>query len=435
MRTSFTLSNVFSKQCLCIALVSAMAGAANRLRRRMLPCQPPRPLARKTDCGEPGDKVCLAAACPLTADAYAVTEGTVPPLLDPNDVYAADRANQLSPVVQNFPSRVYVPNSDSHTVDVIDAQTYQIIDHFAVDRQPQHVVPSWDLKTLWIANDKGNTLTPIDPATGVHGKPLPVTDPYNLYFTPDGRYAIAVCERLRRLDFRNAHTMKLVHSLPVPGKGVDHIDFSKDGRYLIASDEFSGDMVKVDVQQQKVLGSVNLRTGDPFRPHVPMMDMRAPGMRLRVHNMPQDVKLSPDGKVFYVADMMADGVWLMDGDKLKIIGFVATGGGAHGLYASRDSKSLYVSNRHEGSVSVLSFATRKPIAKWKIPKGGSPDMGGVSADGKTLWLSGRYNGEVYAFNTANGALRARIKVGRGPHGLCVYPQPGRYSLGHTGVFR
>lgn len=361
--------------------------------------------------------------------------GSVPPLLDPNDVYAADRANLLSPVVRDFPSRVYVPNSDGDTVDVIDAQSYEIIDHFAVGRQPQHVVPSWDMKTLWIANDRGNTLTPIDPATGIHGASVPVDDPYNLYFTPDGRYAIAVCERLHRLDFRDAHTMRLVHSLNVPGKGVDHMDFSKDGAYLIASDEFSGDMVKVDVQKQKVIGTVNLRTGDVFRAHVPAMDMRAPGMRLRVHNMPQDVKLSPDGSVFYVADMMADGLWIMDGDSLKIIGYVATGGGAHGLYASRDSKSLYVSNRHEGTVSVVSFATRKPVAKWRIPHGGSPDMGGVSADGKTLWLSGRYNREVYAFNTDTGQLRARIKVGKGPHGLCVYPQPGRYSLGHTGVFR
>ena len=62
-------------------------------------------------------------------------------------------------------------------------------------------------------------------------------------------------------------------------------------------------------------------------------------------------------------------------------------------------------------------------------------MGGVSADGKTLWLSGRYNSEVYAIDTRDGKLLARIPVGKGPHGLCVYPQPGRYSLGHTGVFR
>lgn len=328
-------------------------------------------------------------------------------------MYAADRPNRLSPVVRGFPTRVYVPNSSSNTVDVINPATYKIVDHFAVGRLPQHVVPSWDLKTLWVANDRSNSLTPINPKSGKHGKAVPVDDPYNMYFTPDGRYAIIVCERLRRLDFRSAHTMKLVHSLSVPGKGVDHIDFSKDGGYLLASCEFSGDVVKVDVKRQKVLGRLKLKVG----------------------SMPQDVKLAPDGRVFYVADMMANGVWMVDGDRLRTLGFVATGRGAHGLYASRDSKVLYVSNRHEGTITVLSFATHKSVALWRLPHGGSPDMGGVSADGKTLWLSGRYNEEVYAIDTRTGRLRARIKVGRGPHGLCIYPQPGRYSLGHTGVFR
>ena len=96
---------------------------------------------------------------------------------------------------------------------------------------------------------------------------------------------------------------------------------------------------------------------------------------------------------------------------------------------------LYVSNRDEGTVSVISFAERKVVKKWIIPHGGSPDMGGVSADGKILWLSGRYDAEVYAIDTTDGHLVARIPVGKGPHGLCVYPQPGRYSLGHTGVLR
>ena len=363
---------------------------------------------------KPPQKNAKPANAAKSANAGSVPkEGTVPPLLDPKDVYAADRPGMLSPTVKNFPSRVYVPNSESNTVDVIDPKTYKIIDHFAVGKLPQHVTPSWDLKTLWVANDLGNSLTPIDPATGKHGKSVPVDDPYNLYFTPDGRFAIVICERLRRLDFRDAHTMKLVHSLSVPAKGVDHVDFSRDGSYLIASAEFSGTVIKVDVQKQKLLGTLKLKDG----------------------GMPQDVKLSPDGKVFYIADMMANGVYMVDGDSLKKIGFIPTGAGAHGLYASRNSKVLYVSNRHEGSVSVIDFATRKVAKKWKFSKGGSPDMGGVSADGKVLWLSGRYNSEVYAIDTDTGKLRAKIKVGNGPHGLCVYPQPGRYSLGHTGVFR
>jgi YVTN family beta-propeller protein len=319
----------------------------------------------------------------------------------------------LAPAVRRFPSRVYVPNSESNTVSVIDPRTYKVIDQFPVGSLPQHVTPSYDLKTLWVDNDEGNSLTPIDPATGKPGKPIPVTDPYNLYFTPDGRYAIVVAERLQRLDFRDPQTMRLHHALPVPCPGVDHMDFTADGRYLIASCEFGARLIKVDVEREKLVGSLSLKQGA----------------------MPQDVKLSPDGRVFYVADMMSGGVWVIDAHSFQRIGFIPTGAGAHGLYASRDSRDLYVSNRDEGSVSVISFAERKVVHKWWLPGGGSPDMGGVSADGRVLWLSGRYNAEVYAISTRTGKLLARIPVGSGPHGLCVYPQPGRYSLGHTGVFR
>ncbi len=337
----------------------------------------------------------------------------MPPVLDANDIYSADRPGMESPVVKDYPSRIYVPNTISNTVDVIDPATYKVINHFRVGKQPQHVTPSYDLKRLWVLNDLNDTETLIDPSSGKKERTIPVEDPYNMYYTPDGKYAIVVAERKQRLDFRDAQSMKLEHALSVPCRGVDHMDFSADGRYLVASCEFAGSMIKVDVEKQALIGELKLpRAG-----------------------MPQDVKLSPDGKVFYVADMDANGVYMIDGDAFKVLGFIPTGKGAHGLYASRDSRVLYVSNRGEGTISLIGFADRRVVEKWAIPGGGSPDMGGVSADGKVLWLSGRYNSVVYAIDTTNGKLLARIKVGRGPHGLCVYPQPGRYSLGHTGVFR
>ena len=160
--------------------------------------------------------------------------------------------------------------------------------------------------------------------------------------------------------------------------------------------------------------------------------------------MPQDIRASPDGKVFYVADMRADGVFVVDGARFVEVGFIKTGVGTHGLYPSRDGTKLYVANRGSnqvfagrggpGSVSVIEFATRTVVANWKIPGGGSPDMGNVSADGKTLWLSGRFDDVVYAIDTTSGAVK-KIPVGTEPHGLTVWPQPGRYSLGHTGNLR
>jgi YVTN family beta-propeller protein len=371
--------------------------------------------------GSPGERSSTVAQLegvpplrPLTGSPVRVPRaGRVPPPLNSHDVYAADRVGRLSPTTRGYPARIYVPNSGSNTVDVIDPRTYRVIDHFAVGRQPQHVTPSWDLRRLWVANDLGNSLTPIDPRTGRHGKPVPVADPYNLYFTPDGRYAIVVAEQLKRLDFRDAQTMRMHHSLRVPCPGVDHMDYTADGRFALVSCEFGGRMIVVDVARERVVRTIVLRPSA----------------------MPQDVKLSPDGRTFYVADMMSDGVWLIDAHRFRRLRLVHTGKGAHGLYASRDSKKLFVSNRGEGSISLISFRTRRPVRKWRLPGGGSPDMGGVSADGRVLWLAGRYNSEVYAIDTRSGRLIKRIKVGSGPHGLSVFPQPGRYSLGHTGVFR
>ncbi|HEX7627088.1 MAG TPA: hypothetical protein VF379_08510 [Gaiellaceae bacterium] len=338
----------------------------------------------------------------------------VPNLVNTHDVYAADRPGNLTGAARTALPRVYVPNSQSNTVDVIDPATYKVVDHFAVGGLPQHVVPAYDLKHLYVTNDTGNTLTEINPQTGKPGRTLPVDDPYNMYFTPDGRYAIVVAERNARLDFRNAHTFALVKSVSTPCRGVDHMDFTADGTKALVSCEFSGQLLELDVNGQRVVKTFGAGGG---------------------LGMPQDVKLSPDGRVFYVADMVSNGVWLVGAKSFRTVGFVHTGRGAHGLYPSRDSRFLYVSNRGEGSISVLSFKTRKVVKTWRLPGGGSPDMGGVSENGKVLWLSGRYSGVVYAISTTDGRLLAKIPVGSGPHGLSVWPQPGRYSLGHTGILR
>jgi YVTN family beta-propeller protein len=339
------------------------------------------------------------------------------------NVYAADRVGNFSPAVRHALPYVYVPNSDSGTVDVIDQRTFKVVEHFAVGALPQHVVPAWDLKTLYVTNDLGNTLTPINPDTGKPGPAITVDDPYNMYFTPDGRSAVVVAEALKRLDFRDPHTMALQSSLPVPQcGGINHADFSIDGRFVIFTCEFQGSLAKIDLVGRKVLGYLKLSRG----------------------GMPQDIRVSPDGTTFYVADMKADGVFVIDGESFKEVGFIQTGIGTHGLYPSRDGTKLYVANRGsnhirgkphgKGSVSVVDFATRAVVVTWPIPGGGSPDMGNVSADGKVLWLSGRYDNAVYAIDTTSGEVK-KIPVGREPHGLTVWPQPGRYSLGHTGNMR
>ena len=370
------------------------------------------------------------AAEAQTSSASVSTVATVPgmpPVIDPSNLYSEATAGKLNVIVTGDLPRVYVPNLQSNDVYVIDPMTMKVVDRFRVGVNPQHVVPSWDLRTLWVANNAENrtdgSLTPVDPKTGKPGRAIPVDDPYNMYFSPDGKSAIVVAEALKRLDFRDPQTMQLQYSLPTPQcGGINHADFSIDGRYAIFTCEFQGGLVKIDLVERKVLGYIRLSKG----------------------GMPQDIRISPDGKLFYVADMMADGVFVVDGAAFKEIDFINTGKGTHGLYPSRDGRKLYVTNRGsnkihgppggKGSVSVVDFATHKVDVTWPVPGGGSPDMGNVSADGKVLWLSGRYDDVVYAFDTTSGEV-TKIKVGKEPHGLAVWPQPGRYSLGHTGNMR
>jgi len=362
------------------------------------------------------------------AQAVVTTVPGMPPVVDPTNLYSETAAGRVSPSVAGDLARVYVPNRRSNDVYVIDPATFKVVDKFKVGINPQHIVPSWDMKTLWVTNNAEHrtdgTLTPIDPKTGKPGKAVDVDDPYNMYFTPNGDHAIVVAEAYKRLDFRDPHTMALTSSIATPKcGGINHADFSIDGRYAIFTCEFGGGLVKIDLVNRKVVDYLKLAKG----------------------KMPQDIRISPDGKVFYVADMRADGVFLIDGDRFREIGYIKTGVGAHGLYPSRDGKKLYVANRGSnkvfgprggpGSVTVIDFATRKVEATWPIPGGGSPDMGNVSADGKYLWLSGRFDDVVYAFDTTTGEVKAKVPVGLEPHGLTVWPQPGRYSLGHTGNMR
>ncbi len=362
----------------------------------------------------------------------------MPPVVDPSNIYSEAGADNINPATEGSLFRVYVPNEISGNVTVIDPATMEVIDTYPTGFIPQHVVPSYDMKKLYVLNNSGNSIVPIDPLTGKPDAAIPVDDPYNLYFTPDGSEGIVVAEAEQRFDFVDPNTFAVRSSLQTDCNGLNHLDYTIDGRFFIATCEFDGRMIKVDIAKREVVGSL-------------LIDISQSGKANPIKKIaqPQDVRLSNDGKVFYIADLITDGVYLVDPDTLAQVGFIRTGVAAHGLYPSRDGKSLYVVNRGtnaipapgsfkgkaKGSIAVLDFASRTVVDEWVVPGNGSPDMGNLTADGKQLWLGGRYDDEVYVFDTEKGELINRIKVGQNPHGLTVWPQPGRFSFGHTGNMR
>jgi YVTN family beta-propeller protein len=324
-------------------------------------------------------------------------------------VYHAIESHKLSPSVRRFPERVYVPNSGSNSVDVIDPRSFKIVRRYGVGALPHHITPSWNMRRLYVDNTTGDSLTVIDPSSGRPRGKVSVRDPYNLYFTPDGSKAIVVTERYGAVDFRDPQSWRLLKSVPIPAPGPDHLDFSADGRFLLITAEYSGRVFRVNTRKMAITGEVT------------------------VGGLPVDVKLSPDGSVFYVANQGLNGVSVIGSHRLHKLKFISTGWGAHGLCISRDARRLYVSNRLAGTISVISLSSRRVVRTWHV--GGSPDMMQVSPDGRRLWFSNRFHGSVGVVDTRTGRLLHTIAVGDQPHGLTYFPQPGRFSVGHNGVYR
>ncbi len=350
----------------------------------------------------------------------------MPPVVG-NDVYSQTRAGMLAPAVRHDPALLYVPDSAGSRVTVISQRTRKIVRVIPTGYLSQHVVPSYDLKTLYTNSSVANELVAIDPRTGRKTHSVPMPRPYNLYFTPDGKTAVVMIEEYDTIRFADPHTWRTIEDLKYPGcLGPNHADFSGNGRFFVVTCEFSGELLKIGTLNHRVEGAIRF---DP-QPTAPDADPVTMGK-----SIPQDVRLSPDGTTFYVADMGTNELRMISARTFKQVGVIGMPRMPHGIYPSRDGTRFYISDRGAGKVSVLDPKTDKIVDTWVIPGGGSPDMGGVSANGKMLWLSGRNDGVVYGFNTRKGKLVATIPVGGSPHGIAVWPQPGRYSLGHTGNMR
>ena len=347
---------------------------------------------------------------PAPSPSYAApAQAPVPSSPPPLNVYQSTLSGEVAPQLAGVPERVYVPNSDSNTVFVIDPATYRVVDRYVTGPIPHHVAPAPDLSRLYVDDEGGSTLTVIDIHTGRPAGTVPVAFPYNLSFTPDGRKAVDVVERLQRIDFYDLKTWKYLKSVPIPWAGADHLDFTADGRYLFISTEYTGMLARVDTETMELSGTVV------------------------VGGLPVDVRLSPDGRFLYVANQGRHGVSVVDPELMKEVAFIPTGQGAHGLQVSRDTTKLYVSNRLAGTISTIDFATQKVVATWRV--GGSPDMLQLNPAGTELWFTNRYNASVTVVDTGSGQVTHTIPVGPGAHGLTYFPNAGAISIGHNGVYR
>ena len=269
--------------------------------------------------------------------------------------------------------------------------------------------------------DADRSRRPANPAA-----PIPVDDPYNLYFTPDGRAAIVVAERHKRLDFRDPQTMALQQSIATPNcSGINHADFSIDGRYAIFTCEFrGGGLVKIDLVNRQVLGYLQAS---------------------RSGACPRTSASRPTARAFYVADMHADGVYVVDGDSFTQTDFIPTGDRhARALPEPRRQGTVCRQSRlaldarraaRQGQHRGRRLRDRQGRADLADPGRRQPRHGQCQRGRKAaLAVRAVRQRRLRHRHSETGAVKS-IPVGQEPHGLTVWPQPGRYSLGHTGNMR
>ena len=364
------------------------------------------------------DASATPSASPSSTATPAATDTPEPSPSEPavGGVYAGTVGGELDPAVADLPHRVYVPNELSNDVAVIDPVTMEVVGRFNVGLAPEHISPDWDFSKLYVNNMNGASLNVVDPTTQQSTGSMDVPFPYNLFFTPDGSKAIVVADYLgadmvadNGLHFYDRETWEPIKFLQIPYPGVNHLDFSADGSYLMVSTESAGYVVKVDTTTMEIVGTVE------------------------VGGSPLDVRLAPEGDIFYVANQGTNGVDLVNAETLERVGFIPTGLGAHAFGYSRDVSRLFVTNRLEGTISVIDTATRQLVDTWEV--GGSPDMVTVSPDGSQVWVSNRFHGTVEVIDPDTGEVVSVIETGGNPHGLTYWPQPGTISLGHNGNMR
>jgi YVTN family beta-propeller protein len=283
-----------------------------------------------------------------------------------------------------------VLNSDDDSVSVIDS--YKEISRTHIGRSPHHLIQTPDGHTLIIAMSGSNELVLIDRTTGVEKQRITASDPYQIGFSPDAKFFVAASLRLDRIDIYDGSTFQLLHRLPAATM-PSHIAFSRDSKTVFVTLQGTSGLISIDLASGKV-------------------NWTAP-----VGRQPAGIVTRPGGTLL-VGIMGSDHIVEVDPSNGSVIRRIQTGNGAHNFLASTDGKTLYVTNRVAGTISILNAETLAVTGTLQAP--GGPDDMALSPDGHELWVTGRWHAWVDVIELASGTLKTSVPVGRSPHGIFVY---------------
>jgi YVTN family beta-propeller protein len=293
------------------------------------------------------------------------------------------------------PPPIFVLNSQSASVSVIDPVTWKETQRFHTGKEPHHLYLTPDEKSLIIANALGDSLTFVDPKTAVVQRTLRgILDPYHLRFSPDMKWLVVVGNRLNHVDLYrwNGKEPTLAKRIST-SKTPSHVWIDSKSSTAYVSMQESDELVAIDLVSQAIK------------------------WRIPTGSLPADVFGTPDDKLLLVGMTGGKGVEVYDVSAAapKLIKTIPTGAAAHAFRSMGDKRHVLVSNRVANTISKIDFQTLAVVDQFPAP--GGPDCMDLSADGRYIYVASRWIKKLTVIDTTTRKVVRQVAVGKSPHGV------------------
>jgi len=292
---------------------------------------------------------------------------------------------------------VIVLNSEEASYSVLSRGSRSEVARVPLGREPHHLTVTPDGKEVLIASTVTNELVALDAKTGERRRVVRgIVDPYQLGFSPDGKWFVTTSYRLDHVDIYRADGFTLLSRTFIDGL-PSHLEFDKDSKTVFVTLQQSARVVAFDLQTQKIKWSVE------------------------VGKAPAGIIMLPDNKRLLVALTGEDAVVSVDPKDGTVGARLQTGKGAHNFWPKGDGRHWFLSNRIEGTVSLIDTQDMKVAATIRVP--GGPDCMDITPDDKELWVTQRFLRRIAIVDMATLKVVASIPVGKSPHGVFIMKAP------------
>jgi YVTN family beta-propeller protein len=294
--------------------------------------------------------------------------------------------------------QVIVLNSEEASYSVVSRGLRSEIARYPLGREPHHLIPTPDGKEVLVASTVTNELVVLDSKTGERKRVVRnIIDPYQLGFSPDGKWFVTAAYRLDHVDiYRYDGDFKLAGRIFIDGL-PSHLDFDKESKTVFVTLQQSARVVAFDLATQNIKWNVE------------------------VGKAPAGVVMLPDNKRLVVALTGEDSVVTLDPANGAVTSRLKTGKGAHNFWPKGDGRHWFLSNRVEGTVSLIDTKDMTVVASLRVP--GGPDCMDITPDGKELWVTQRFLRRIAIVDLATLKVTASIPVGKSPHGVFILKAP------------